>query len=92
MCYPLYVTTKQAASLIGISPKLLLAILIEHDVPFVNLGRGRGHGLRWPRDRVIEIFEALCCKKSNPNPVRPKLDVSSKQSFLESMHRLMERD
>lgn len=56
---PLYLTRKQIGKVLAMSEKQAREILNEHNVHPVDLGKGRGHGLRWRTSAVIHVADTL---------------------------------
>ena len=55
----LFLRKSELADFLGITLNQAIAILEEHGVKPVDLGRGRGHGLRWRTSAVTRVADAL---------------------------------
>ena len=55
----LFLTTKQLAGLFNVSERRARQLVMEHGLKPVDLGRGRGNGLRWRTSAVINIADIL---------------------------------
>lgn len=47
------ITTKEAVELTGIPSCKFSAVMVRAGIKPIDFGRGRGNGLRWPKDDVI---------------------------------------
>lgn len=56
---PTLLTTEQASKLMGMGITRSLNLLRSHGVQPVDLGRGRGNGLRWHRRAVMTVIDTL---------------------------------
>lgn len=56
---PLLLTRKELALFVGLSEKKAMELLAQHGVQPIDLGRGRGNGLRWRTTAVIEVVDIL---------------------------------
>ena len=56
---PTLLTTEQASELMGMGITRSLNLLRSHGVQPVDLGRGRGNGLRWHRRAVMTVIDTL---------------------------------
>ena len=56
---PLFLRKKELGEFLGMSVAQAMSILSEHGVKPVDLGRGRGHGLRWRTSAVIHVADTL---------------------------------
>ena len=56
---PTLLTTEQASELMGMGITRSLNLLRAHGVQPVDLGRGRGNGLRWHRRAVMTVIDTL---------------------------------
>ena len=52
-------TTEQASGLMGMGIARSLSLLRAHGVQPIDLGRGRGNGLRWHRRAVMTVIDTL---------------------------------
>lgn len=65
---PILITTKEAVQLTGIPLSKFSAVMIQRGIKPVDFGRGRGNGLRWPKDDVIKaVVCGLLGKKEVSN-------------------------
>ena len=55
----LFLRKSELAGFLGITLNQAIAILEEHGVKPVDLGRGRGHGLRWRTSAVTKVADIL---------------------------------
>lgn len=75
---PLYLTRKEIGNILAMSEKQAREILMEHGVHPIDLGKGRGHGLRWRTSAVIRVADTLHAqaqeaqKKHKRSPYMPK--------------------
>ena len=87
----LYLTTKQLARLFNVSERKARQIVMEHDLKPVDLGRGRGNGLRWRSSAVINIADILHAEAQaqenhtlrQKRPVHPVRGKSAKELWAE---------
>lgn len=87
----LYLTTKQLAFLFNVSERRARQIVMEHGLKPVDLGRGRGNGLRWRTNVVIEIADILHAEAQSQEsrtlrqarPVHPVRGKSPKELWAE---------
>ena len=80
--YPLFLRTRELKNILGISETRALELLREHGIKPVDLGRGRGNGLRWRTTSVIQLADTLHAeaqaisrqigRKAMPGPIRGK--------------------
>ncbi len=56
---PLLLTRQGIADALSMPEKQARAILAAHGVQPIDLGKGRGHGLRWRTSAVIAVADAL---------------------------------
>lgn len=56
---PLFLTRSQIAQLLNMSESHAKKLLAEHGITPIDLGRGRGKGLRWRTAAVIELADIL---------------------------------
>lgn len=56
---PQFLRRKELGPFLGMTQAQAIAILDAHGVKPVDLGKGRGHGLRWRTTAVIRVADAL---------------------------------
>lgn len=56
---PLFLTTKQAAEMMGIAQVAFQQVMRDHGIAPVDFGRGARRGLRWRTDECIRIADVL---------------------------------
>lgn len=56
---PLLLKRNEVASLLNIAPKKVARFLAAHGIQPIDLGPGRGNGLRWHSSAVIELADRL---------------------------------
>ena len=71
---PLLLTRKEVAATLGMTERQARAILAAHGVKPIDLGKGRGHGLRWRTSAVIAVADALhdAAQAQADKPRRPR--------------------
>ena len=74
MTQPLFLTRKEVAATLGMTERQARAILSAHGVKPIDLGKGRGHGLRWRTSAVIAVADALhdAAQAQADTPRRPR--------------------
>jgi len=72
---PQFLRRREIGPFLGMTQAQALAILDEHGVRPVDLGRGRGHGLRWRTTAVIRVADALHAEaqERTAKPHRPRV-------------------
>ena len=72
---PQFLRRKELGPFLGMTQAQALAILDAHGVRPVDLGKGRGHGLRWRTSAVIRVADALHAEaQAQPStPHRPRI-------------------
>ena len=55
----LYLTRHEIGQVLTVSERKARTILEQHGVKPVDLGRGRGNGLRWRTSAVIQVADTL---------------------------------
>lgn len=74
----LLLTRSEIASILNMSEGNAIKILAKHGVQPIDLGRGRGNGLRWHTSAVIEVADILHTKaQAKFNPKRKKFSPYS---------------
>lgn len=68
---PQFLRRRELGQFLGMTLAQALAILDSHGVKPVDLGRGRGHGLRWRTTAVIRVADALHAE-AQAQPARPR--------------------
>lgn len=56
---PLFLTRMQLGQWLNMSPASAMRVLNKYNIQPVDLGRGRGNGLRWRTSAVIEVADIL---------------------------------
>lgn len=56
---PLLIKRREIAALLNVNEKTAISILARHGVSPIDLGRGRGNGLRWRTSAVIAVADIL---------------------------------
>ena len=74
MTQPLFLTRQEVAATLGMTERQAREILSAHGVKPVDLGKGRGHGLRWRTSAVIAVADALhdAAQAHADKPRRPR--------------------
>lgn len=80
--YPLFLRTRDLKKILGIPETRALELLRKHGIKPVDMGRGRGNGLRWRTTSVIQLADTLHAEaqaisrqtrlKSLPSPIGGK--------------------
>lgn len=91
MKMPLYLTRKEIGAALAVSERKARAILEQHGVKPVDLGRGRGNGLRWRTSAVIQVADTLHAEAQQqkaksarrPTKMRPIRGRSASELFAE---------
>lgn len=78
----------EIGAVFGTSPDVARAILLDHGVHPVNLGAGRGRGLRWLESAVQAVAAEMHRRaqpppKTSKKPIRPLTDAPA--GFLSSV-------
>jgi len=61
----------EAAELLGLTgPRAARRWLEQHEVPMIDYGPGRGLGLRWPRDSIVEAINSSLVYQPSAEPKR----------------------
>ena len=69
---PIFLSSRQAAELLGFPLKTTLALLISRGVLAVDLGPGRKKGLRWPLAAVRGLADTLQAEAQTQTPPAKK--------------------
>ena len=69
---PLFLTTAQLGEWLNIGADSAKKILIGHGIQPVDLGRGRGKGLRWRTSAVIKFADMLHTEAQAKQPQKRK--------------------
>lgn len=88
---PLYLTRKEIGAALNMSESKARSILDKYGVKPVDIGRGRGNGLRWRTSAVIQVADTLHAEAQNrkaknpsgPSRKRPLLGRSAAEIFAE---------
>jgi len=87
---PLYLRRKEIGQVLSMSEEQARATLAKYGVKPVDLGRGRGHGLRWRTSAVIRVADILHAEaqeqkeqRRRPRIVRPVQGRSAHDLFAE---------
>lgn len=75
---PLFLTTAQLGEWLNMGSDSAKKILIEHGILPVDLGRGRGKGLRWRTSAVIKFADTLHAEAQAKQHPRRKAPYSLK--------------
>ena len=87
----------EIAAMLGTSPSVAASILKQHDVHPIDIGRGRGKGLRWLESGVQAVILTMH-RDAQPKPKKAcphtpglsmplhKMSVSAVQSLLAKGH------
>lgn len=72
---PLFLRRKEIGPFLGMTQAQAIATLDAHGIKPVDLGKGRGHGLRWRTAAVIRVADALHAEAQAqaPKPLRPRV-------------------
>lgn len=62
----LYLKRNEVSALLGMPETKAMAILASHGILPVDLGRGRGNGLRWRTSAVIQVADTLHAETQRP--------------------------
>lgn len=62
---PLYLTRKEIGPVLNMSESKARALLEKYNVKPVDMGRGRGNGLRWRTSAVIQVADTLHAEAQN---------------------------
>ena len=65
MKMPLYLTRKEIGPALNMSESKARALLEKYNVKPVDMGRGRGNGLRWRTSAVIQVADTLHAEAQN---------------------------
>ena len=65
MTEQLYLTRHEIGPALTVSERKARTILEQHGVKPVDLGRGRGNGLRWRTSAVIQVADTLHAEAQN---------------------------
>lgn len=68
----LLLNRKELAQLMGMSVKKAIELVSLHGVAPIDLGRGRGNGLRWQRSAVIEVVDILHTQAQSRKRTAPR--------------------
>ena len=87
----LYLTRHEIGPALTVSERKARIILEQHGVKPVDLGRGRGNGLRWRTSAVIQVADTLHAEAQNRQAKnssrlprkRPLLGRSAAEVFAE---------
>ena len=87
----LYLTRHEIGPALTVSERKARSILEQHGVKPVDLGRGRGNGLRWRTSAVIQVADTLHAEAQNRQAKnssrlprkRPLLGRSAAEVFAE---------
>ena len=86
----LFLRKKEIAAALNMSQRQAVAILAAHGVKPVDLGKGRGHGLRWRTSAVKQVADALHAeaqaakaKRRSPGHGKPLQGRSAAELFAE---------
>lgn len=63
---------KEIATMLGASPSVAASILRQHGLYPIDIGRGRGKGLRWLESGVQAVIMSLH-QNAQPKPKKPRL-------------------
>ena len=63
----LYLTRHKIGQVLTVSERKARTILEQHGVKPVDLGRGRGNGLRWRTSAVIQVADTLHAEAQQQN-------------------------
>lgn len=66
----LYLTRHEIGPALTVSERKARTILEQHGVKPVDLGRGRGNGLRWRTSAVIQVADTLRRSPATGDPAR----------------------
>lgn len=69
---PRLLTRSQISQILNVSESNAKRILAEHGVQPIDLGRGRGNGLRWHTEAVIKVADILHTEAQSRKPQRRK--------------------
>ncbi len=71
----LFLRRNELGEFLGMTQAQAIAILDAHGVKPVDLGRGRGHGLRWRTSAVTRVADALHAEAqaAKVHPLRPRV-------------------
>ena len=70
--FPLFITTDELAKWLNMSAARARQLLCSHGVQPVDLGRGRGRGLRWRTSAVIQFADMLHTEAQATQPRKRK--------------------
>lgn len=95
MKMPLYLTRKEIGPVLNMSESKARALLEKYNVKPVDMGRGRGNGLRWRTTAVIQVADTLHTEAQNRKAkrvsrlpgMRPILGRSAADIFAEISRR-----
>ena len=87
--------TPEVADLMGMSKSVALSVLKQHHLSPIDLGPGRGRGLRWHRGAVKAVIDTLHAEAQPkqrarvaiPKEVRPVLGKNPRALFEELYNR-----
>lgn len=84
---PQFLRRKELGPFLGMTQAQAIAILDAHGVKPVDLGKGRGHGLRWRTTAVIRVADALHAEAQaqTPKPHRPRTSHSVRGRSAEEL-------
>lgn len=81
-CKKLFLTAHEVSQLLNIGKKCTIDLLTKYGIRPIDLGKGRGNGLRWRTSAVIEVADILHTEaqakktqrriKSSPYTIRGK--------------------
>ena len=74
--YPLFLRTKELKDVLGLPESRALALLEEHGIKPVDMGRGRCNGLRWRTSAVIHLADTLHAEAQSTERQRRKKAAS----------------
>ena len=75
MIMPMFLSKRQLQEYLGIPANKVISLLAKHGVHPIDLGKGRGYGLRWKTSAVTKILDAVCAEAqpAAKTPRRPKV-------------------
>lgn len=77
------INLQEVADLMSTSKSKAKEVLIKHGIHGIDLGRGRGGGLRWLLSSVVSVMQTMAAeakageRKSSKKPKAPQLNLLS---------------